>query len=180
MANEIDSLAFCLKDSSDTPQSVLVFGQDVNALAELAAATADSFSDSCQANGEGVAQDGSVILNHNPVLKLIVIGSLRQVFSMTMRDPCIGAMRMGRMWSRQYRTYRIEQSSYLQITKVFETSSSTTSETGLVDLHMWMLIAICSFSLEEPHYVLNHLCSHVLTTVTCRNNRNLLCNEPST
>ena len=71
----------------------------------LAADGIDNFSDSCQANGEGVAQDRSVILNHNPDLKLIAIGSLRRTFSMTMRDPGIGAMRMGRTWSCQYRIY---------------------------------------------------------------------------
>lgn len=68
MANEIDSLASYVKDSNAITQSVLVAriaknGQDVNAHVEPTATTADNFSDSCQANGERVAQDESVISN---------------------------------------------------------------------------------------------------------------------
>lgn len=111
MANEIDSPASYIKDSSAITQSVLAArvagnGLDVNTQAEPAAITADNFSDSCQANGERVTQDESVLLNHNPVLKLIIIGSLRQAFTVIMQDPGIEAMRTGRTWIRQYTTYR--------------------------------------------------------------------------
>ena len=111
MANEIDSLASYIKDSNDITQSVLVArvaenGLDVNTYAEPAATTADNFSDSCQANGERVTQDESVLLNHNPVLKLIAIGSLRRAFSVIMQDPDIETMRTGRTLIRQYRAYR--------------------------------------------------------------------------
>ena len=110
MANEIDSLASYIKDSNAITQSVLVAwvaenGLDVNTHAESAATTADNFSDSCQANGERVNQDESILLNHNPVLKLITIGSLRRAFTLIMQDPGIEAMRTGRTWIRQYRTY---------------------------------------------------------------------------
>ena len=111
MANEIDSPASYIKDSSAITQSVLAArvagnGLDVNAYAEPAAITADNFLDSCQANGERVTQDESVLLNDNPVLKLITIGSLRRAFTVIMQDPGIEAMRTGRTWIRQYTTYR--------------------------------------------------------------------------
>ena len=67
----------------------------MNTQAEPAAATADRFLDSCQTNSEGVAQEESVILNHNTDLKLIVIRSLRRAILVTMRDPGVGAMRTG-------------------------------------------------------------------------------------
>ena len=72
MANEIDSLASYITDSSAITQSVLAArvaenGLDVNTHAESAATTADNFSDGCQANGERVTQDESVLLNHNIV-----------------------------------------------------------------------------------------------------------------
>ena len=111
MANEIDSLASYIKDSNAIIQSVLVAGVagnglDVNTHVEPAATTADNFPDSCQTNGERVTQDESVPLNYNPVLKLITIGSLRRVLTVIMQDPGIEAMRTGRTWIRQYRTYR--------------------------------------------------------------------------
>ena len=92
MANEIDSLASYVKDSNAITQSVLVAriaknGQDVNAHVEPTATTADNFSDTCQANGERVAQDESAISNRNPILKLIAIGFPRRAFTVTMRDP---------------------------------------------------------------------------------------------
>ena len=67
MASEIDSLASYLTDSNAIAKSALVArvaknGYDVNAHAEPAASTADSFSDSCQANGERIVSDESVIL----------------------------------------------------------------------------------------------------------------------
>ena len=72
VANEIDSLASCIKDnlvcdgSNAVAQSALVAtvssdGQDVNSYAEPATPTANNFLDSCQPNGECVAQDESVI-----------------------------------------------------------------------------------------------------------------------
>ena len=62
MAIEIDSLASYVKDFYAINQSALVArvaknGQDVNAHAESAVITADNFSNSCQGNGEAVAQD---------------------------------------------------------------------------------------------------------------------------
>ena len=63
MANEIDSLASYVKDSNAVAQPALAArvasnGQDNNAHAEPVVTTADNLSDSCQPNGEGVAQDG--------------------------------------------------------------------------------------------------------------------------
>ena len=101
MADEIDSLASYIKNSNAITQSALVAevakdGQDVNAHAELVVTTAGNFSDSCQANRERGPQDESVLLNHNPVLKLITIGSLRRGFPVIMQDPNTEAMRTGR------------------------------------------------------------------------------------
>ena len=87
-----------------------LYGQHTHA--ELAATTANNFSDSCQANDERVTQDESVFLNHNPVLKLITIGSLRRAFILIMQDPGIEAMRAGKTWIRQYRTYRSYATRY--------------------------------------------------------------------
>ena len=78
VANEIDSLAAYIKDnlicdgSNAVAQSALVArvasdGQDVNSYAEPATPTANNFLDNCQPNGECVAEDESVILNHNPI-----------------------------------------------------------------------------------------------------------------
>ena len=65
----------------------------MNAHAESAVTTAGNFSDSCQANRERGPQDESVLLNHNSVLKLITVESLRRAFSVIMQDSDIGAMR---------------------------------------------------------------------------------------
>ena len=111
VANEIDSLASHLKDSNAINQSTLVSrvarnGQDENAYTKPTVATTNKSLDNYQPNGQRVAQDESVILNHNPVLKLIAIGSLRRIFTVKMRNPSIRAMRTGRTRSRRYRTYR--------------------------------------------------------------------------
>ena len=105
MAAEIDSLASYIKDSNAIAQSALVAetakdGQDVNAHAEPAVTTAGNFSDSCQANRERGPQDESVLWNHNPVLKLITVESLRRAFSVIMQDPDIEAMRTGSTYRR--------------------------------------------------------------------------------
>ena len=114
--NEIDFLTSCLKNFNIIFQSALIFEQNVNAQAELVAITANNFSNSflnsCQANGENVAQNKSIILNHNSNLKLIAIKFLRRTFSMTMRDSNIEAMKMSRTWNCQYRIYHKYATKY--------------------------------------------------------------------
>ena len=89
MTNEIDSLASHLKNFNAINQSTLIFriarnGQNVNAYTKPVVITTDKSSNNCQLNGQRVAQDESVILNHNSLSKLIEIGSLRRVFTVTM------------------------------------------------------------------------------------------------
>lgn len=78
VAQEIDSLASSIKDnvryngSIGVTQPVVVGrvasdGQDVSAYAEPAIPTANNLSDNCESNGECVAHDESVILNHNSI-----------------------------------------------------------------------------------------------------------------
>ena len=78
VTNETISLASYIKDSlkyndsSAVAQTVLTArvandGQDANSCAESAVTTANNISDSRQPNGECVAENESVILNHSPV-----------------------------------------------------------------------------------------------------------------
>ncbi len=78
VADEIESLASSIKDnvryngSNGVIQPVVVGrvasdGQAVIASAEPAVPTANNLSDNCESNGECVAHDESVILNHDPI-----------------------------------------------------------------------------------------------------------------
>lgn len=107
VANEIDFLAFYIKnnlicdDFNAVAQSALVITifsdeQDVNSYAESAILTANNFLNSCQPNGECVAQNESVIWIIIHYLKLISIESLRRAFTMIMQNSDIETMRMSR------------------------------------------------------------------------------------
>lgn len=92
VADKIDSLTSYIKNSNAITQSALIAeiaknGQNVNAHAKLVITTAKNFSNSCQANRERDSQNESILLNHNPVLKLITIKSLRRKFPVIMQNP---------------------------------------------------------------------------------------------
>ena len=115
--NEIDFLIFHFKNFNVIIQSTLIFKiikneQNINVYTKSIVIITNKFLNNYQFNDQRVAQNELIVLNHNSILKLIAIKSLRRIFTMTMRNSNIKTMKTSKTRNRRYKIYRKYATKY--------------------------------------------------------------------